>query len=212
MNLKNYYSFFTTINTDDKNLTNFYKEINDFQDVHYIPSVSMQVANFLKWITFLKKPKNILEIGFGSGTSALFIHKGFNKYKKFITLELDKNRYLRGIELLKYYKINSINLILKKSFDYLIKNKIKFDLVFLDGMKREYYLHIEPLKKTMNKNGILICDNILFGGRILEKNVDIKYKNGVKYIKLYNETILKEKSFNTFFLPIGDGISVSIKN
>lgn len=211
MNYRNYYNFFSSQNAENKDLDAFYKEINEFQNVHYIPSVSLEVANFLKWISSFKKPKKILEIGFGSGTSALFIHKGYDRHKKFFSLELDKNRYLRGLELLKYYNIDSIDLILKKSFEFLKKNRIKFDLIFLDGMKREYYLHIEPFKKIMNKNGILICDNILFGGRILEKNVDNKYKNGVKYMRLFNEMIFKEKSFDTFFLPIGDGISISLK-
>ncbi len=211
MNYNKIISFFTSLNTDNQKLKEFYKQINDFQNIHFIPSVSHEVAVFLNWVSSFKKPKKILEIGFGSGTSALFIHKGFIKYKKFFTLERDKNRYLRGIKLFKELKINSINLMLLNSFDFFKQYKYKFDLVFLDGIKREYYLHIEPVKKILNKNGIFICDNVFFGGKILEKNVDKKYKNGVKYIKLFIEMILKDNSFNTFFLPIGDGISISIK-
>lgn len=212
MNYKNVFSFFTSLNTHNKNQKNFYKEINDFQNVHFIPAVSLEVANFLKWISFLKKPKTILEIGFGSGTSSIFIHNGYNKYKKFFTLERDKNRYNRGKELFKYLNINSINLMHFNSFDFFRTNKIKFDLIFLDGIKREYYLHIEPVRKILNKNGIFICDNVLFGGKILEKKVENKYKKGVKYINLFIKILLNDLSFNTYFLPIGDGISVSIKN
>ena len=211
MNYNKVFSFFSNLNTHNTDQKAFYKEINDFNNVHFIPAVSLEVANFLKWITYLIKPKKILEIGFGSGTSALFIHKGFNKYKKFYSLERDKNRYFRGIELFKKLNINSINLKYFNSFDFFKINKDKFDLIFLDGIKREYYLHIDPVKKKLNKNGLFICDNVLFGGKILENKVENKYKKGVKYINLFIEILLNDLSFNTYFLPIGDGLSISIK-
>ena len=134
------------------------------------------------------------------------------KVVNFISLERDNNRYQRGIKLLKKHKITTINLIKKDAFDFLETNCQKFDFIFLDAVKRDYYDYLIPLKDILNQNGILICDNVLFGGKVLNEKNDDKYKDGVRLMRLFNKTIAEDQSLSTMFLPIGDGLSISIKN
>jgi predicted O-methyltransferase YrrM len=204
--------YFFSLNIADKSLINLYEKIKNYDNKHFIPAVSLEVAFFLNWITFLKKPKKVLEIGFGSGTSSIFIHKGFPDITDFITLEKDNNRFIRGMELLKKERINKkINLIKIDAFEFLQNNEDSFDLIFLDAVKREYLNYLDLLKKILNSDGILICDNILFNGRVVQDKPEKKYLPGVSLLKKFNEKLSDDKKMKTFFLNIGDGLSLSVK-
>jgi len=193
----------------------FYNEILSFENIHFIPAVRFETALFLYNTTFLNKPLTILEIGFGSGVSSFFINKGLIDSKimpnSFISLERDNNRFNRGKRLIEKYNYKNIELLNIDAFYFLSQCKNGFDFIFLDAVKREYIQYLEKLKTILNKNGILICDNILFNGKIVEENISPKYKNGVTLLKEFNDTICKDKELNTFFYNIGDGLSLSIK-
>ena len=211
MDYKKIFTYINFLNSNNLKLKDYYKEIINFENVHFIPAVTLETALFLKWISNLLQPKNILEIGFGNGVSSIFIFKGLDKIFNFFSLERDNNRYQRGLKLLKKYKINSIQLMKKDAFNFLKYTTQHFDLIFLDAVKSEYHKYIPLIKPILNLNGILICDNILFGGKVVSDKIDKKYENGVKYMKLFNKMISEDKDFNTFFLTIGDGVSISIK-
>ncbi|HOF02082.1 MAG TPA: class I SAM-dependent methyltransferase [Spirochaetota bacterium] len=193
----------------------FYNEIIDFQKDHIIPAVRFDTAIFLMNMVLLIKPKKILEIGFGSGVSALFMSAGIrtNEFCKIVSLERDKNRYLRGNKILEKYDNRNIELINADAFKYLSNenNKRQCDLIFLDAVKRDYIDYLPILKNYICKNGVLITDNILFNGKVTENKTPEKYKNGVELLKQYNEALSKDADFNTSFFYIGDGISLSIK-
>lgn len=207
--LKNY---FFSLNIVDKSLIELYEKTREFDDKYFIPAVSIEVAFFLNWIAFFKKPKKVLEIGFGSGVSSIFIYNGFPEINEFISLEKDNNRFVRGKELLKKQKKSEkINLLKIDAFEFLQNNKEFFDLIFLDAVKREYLIYLDLLKKFLNNNGILICDNILFNGRVVQDKLEEKYLNGVSYLKKFNKKLVDEKELETIFLNIGDGLSISVK-
>lgn len=205
--------YLNSLNLNNKPLSELFDKIKNFQNKHFIPLVSFEVASFLYMISSLQKPLNVLEIGFGSGASGIFILKGFPETKRFISLEKDKNRFERGLELLKNLKLeNKIELIKADAFEYLIKNEETFDFIFLDAVKREYRDYLEPLKKILNYSGVLICDNILFNSRVVQEKPEKKYESGVKNLKQFNNELAEDIIFNTLFLNIGDGLSISIKN
>lgn len=205
------YEYLSELNLNNKDLKNYYNEITNFQKVHFIPAVSFDVALFLHAIISIIKPKRVLEIGFGSGVSSLFMQKGYTNIETFISLEKDENRYNRGLKLLDKYKIKNITLKNMDAFIYLKSMAPKFDLIFLDAVKREYYQYISPIKYVIKDHGFLIADNILFNGKVVESKIDKKYQNGIKFLKLFNKMISEDNTFDTMFFPIGDGISFSIK-
>jgi|WetSurMetagenome_2_1015567.scaffolds.fasta_scaffold316457_2 predicted O-methyltransferase YrrM len=194
----------------DETLKKQYDQIIEFDSRYVIPAVRYNTALFLKWITNLKKPSLVLEIGFGSGVSSIFINHG-NSAIKIISLERDKNRFLRGKNLLHEMKIENIELLNMDAFDYFTTNNISYDMIFLDSVKREYKDYLVPVKKILNKNGLLICDNILFNGKVIDKCLDKKYFNGVELLKEFNTIASNDLELDTFFIPIDDGILVSIK-
>ncbi|OHD08790.1 MAG: hypothetical protein A2086_03135 [Spirochaetes bacterium GWD1_27_9] len=196
---------------ENTQLKTFYDEVVGFENIYFIPAIRFDVALFLNLISFLKQPKNVLEIGFGSGVSALFIQKDLISQEIFITLERDKKRYERGTRLLKKLENSTLNLLNLDAFDFFKQNNNQFDLVFIDAVKKDYIDYFKIIKDRLNPNGIIICDNIFFNGKIIEENLPEKYEKGVALLKEFNQTLSNDKSFFTQFLPIGDGISISIK-
>lgn len=193
-------------------LADIYEKIINFENKYYIPAVKKETFFFLNWIARLKKPENILEIGFGSGASSFAIHYGYDQYKFFLSLERDNNRFIRGINLLKNFNIEKIKILKKDAFLFLKESTKQFDFIFLDAVKRDYLEYLPLLKKVLKKDGILICDNIIFNKRVLQEQPEEKYKGTVLRLKKFNEIISQDNDLKTIFLPIGDGLSISIKN
>lgn len=211
MDLEKVFSYLDLLNNNNEKLLKYFNEIIEFEKTHFIPAVRFEMALFLRFICGILQPDKILEIGFGAGASALFMDEQLKRNSLFITLERDINRCNRGQALLKHFKKSRINLLHRNAFDFLEDNNEKFDLIFLDGVKREYINYIEPLKNSVTDKGIIICDNILFNGKVVESNLEKRYKNGVELLKKFNKVISSDPELETMFLNIGDGISLSYK-
>ncbi|MBN2547115.1 MAG: class I SAM-dependent methyltransferase [Spirochaetes bacterium] len=203
--------YLNSLSASQNNLLKLYDEILKFDNKYYIPAVKKDTSQLLYWLAYLKKADNILEIGFGSGISAISIYYGYKDFKKFVSLERDNNRYVRGKQLFKKLNIKNIELIKIDAFNYFKENCDKYDLVFLDAVKKDYINYLELLKERMNTGALLICDNILFGDRVIKEDIEEKYKESVLKLKDFNEKLSLDKNFKTLFLPAGDGISISIK-
>jgi caffeoyl-CoA O-methyltransferase len=208
MDFDNILNYLNELNSNNEQ-KKLYDAIINFENEYFIPAVRLDTAYFLNLITKLKSPKNILEIGFGSGVSSIFIQKDFTP-ELFISLERDVNRYKRGINLMNHFSISGIKLLNIDAFYFFKDNCIKFDLIFLDAVKRDYIDYLEILKNNLNKNGILLVDNILFNSKTISDNLEERYKNGVNLLKKFNLTISMESVFNSVFMPIGDGLLISI--
>lgn len=185
-----------------------------------VPAVDSQTARLLYFIALMKKPSNILEIGFGSGFSAYSLYCGaLNNIRHFITYEHEKKRFTRGKKYIESKKIN-IEIIFDDFSEQSIKKLMEkekiaaFDLVFIDGVKREYPVYFDQVKKIICRDSILMFDNILFNGKLLmlNKKKDGKNTEGAKILYSFNENLAKDKEFSTLFLPVGDGIAICIKN
>ena len=196
-------------NLNEKNdLKHLYEKIISYDNMHVIPAVRYESALLLNLLASLKNPSITLEIGFGSGASSVFISNGIRS-GRIISLERDKNRFKRGLKLLSELNINNIELLNIDAFDFFPKNNKSFDFIFLDSVKREYINYIQPVKQIMNNDGLLVCDNILFNGKIVDLQPEKKYKNGIELLREFNKTLSEDHEFETLFLPIDDGLSLS---
>ena len=98
---------------EDKSYRRDYERIIAFQNEHFIPAVRFDTAMFLMQTAAMRQPKNVLEFGFGSGASSVFIRHGLQNVAgyRITTLERDNNRYVRGKALLAQLCIDDINLV-----------------------------------------------------------------------------------------------------
>ena len=170
-------------------------------------------GGFLKIITKLLNPKKVLEIGTFTGYSAICIASALEHGCSFYTLEIDeeledvilKNFKSAGVE--SKVKLIIGNAIEKIETEFTDTN---FDLIFIDADKENYPLYFELLKNKINSGGLIITDNVLWSGKVLDKQ-EIKNDIFTKAINNYNILLKNDSTFEQVILPIRDGISLSIK-
>ena len=167
-------------------------------------------GNFLAIISKLIKPFNVLEIGTYTGYSTLCIAKGLNPAGMIHTI--DKNEELLQIQNKYFEKSGLRNQIKQYTGDALAiipKLKFDFDMVFLDADKENYVKYLELISPILKPGGVLLTDNVLWHGKILESSEN--QDRVTRLIDNFNKKILEDKSLNTVMLPIRDGISLTLK-
>ena len=167
-------------------------------------------GNFLEIISKLIKPFNVLEIGTYTGYSTLCIAKGLSPAGMIHTI--DKNEELLQIQNKYFEKSGLRNQIKQYTGDALAiipKLKFDFDMVFLDADKENYVKYLELISPILKPGGVLLTDNVLWHGKILESSEN--QDRVTRLIDNFNKKILEDKSLKTVMLPIRDGISLTLK-
>ena len=174
--------------------------------------ISLSQCHLLHLIIKLYNPKKILEIGTFTGLSALTMGLAMNNDSNLIAI--DKNKQTSEIAKNFFDKANlenKINLLVKNAsdgLDELLKNKEVFDLVFIDADKENYINYFEKSLKMLKKSGIIITDNVLWYGDVIDKNKNDKL---TVRIREFNSYIDKDNRVENIILPIGDGLSICRK-
>ena len=162
---------------------------------------------FLHLIIKISNIKNVLEIGTFTGLSALSISLALPDSGKLIAL--DKNEETNKVAKSFFKKANQdhkIKTIIRPALESLeeLKND-KFDMVFIDADKMNYKIYYEKSLKLINKNGLIIIDNVLWHGEVADK------KNLDKYtvnIREFNAYVSKDNRVEQIIIPLGDGMTV----
>ncbi|MCL2821858.1 MAG: O-methyltransferase [Firmicutes bacterium] len=177
-----------------------------------IPILGQESSAFLKQIVLLKKPKQVLELGMGIGYSGHIIL--LNSKAHLTSVELIEKR----VELAKDFFEKSdlsdrVTLLNGNEVDIVPSLTTKFDLIFMDGAKTRYKAHLPFLKNLLNKNGVLVADNVLFGGAVSGQNPFPKNKTTiVDGLKDFLTTLTNDDDFSTSIVQVGDGMTISIRN
>ena len=173
--------------------------------------ISVLQANFLQFLIKSRNINNCLEVGTFTGYSTLSMALSLNKNGKILTIDKDKQKNMIAKRFFRKAKIlNKIILEVSNGNDALIKlikNKKKYDLILIDADKENYISYFDKSLKLLNKNGLLVVDNILWKGDVI--NINSKDKL-TKKIKLFNLHVKKSK-INKYILPIGDGFYICWK-
>ena len=162
---------------------------------------------FLHLIIKISNIKNVLEIGTFTGLSALSISLALPDDGKLIAL--DKNEETNKVAknfFKKAYQDHKIKTIIKPALESLeeLKNN-KFDMVFIDADKMNYKEYYEKSLKLINKNGLIIIDNVLWHGEVADKENLDKYTVN---IRKFNTYVANDKRVEQIIIPLGDGMTV----
>ena len=165
-------------------------------------------GRFLSLISKLKSPSNILEIGTYTGYGTLCLAEGLSDDGKIYTI--DKNEELISIQNKFFEESEYRNKIIQITGDAIVcikKLKINFDIVFIDADKENYIEYFNLVSNKLNKNGIIISDNVLWSGKVIENgdSQDLETNTLINFNKKLNQ----DERFKTIILPIRDGISIS---
>ena len=162
----------------------------------------------LSMLSKLIRPVNILEIGTYTGYSALCLCEGMQENGTLHTIDIKEE--LVDFQRKHFDKSpwgNQIVQHLGEALDIIPTLDIKFDLVFIDADKENYINYFELIVPKMNKGGIILSDNVLWSGKVLEplNPKDIS----TKILLDYNLLLKNDPRVETVLLPIRDGLTVS---
>lgn len=164
-------------------------------------------GRILSLVSKIIKPKTVLEIGTYTGYSTICLSEGLDKNGSIHTIDHNEellviqNKYFKkaGIsEKVKQYTGDARKIVRKLNLD--------FDLVFIDADKENYPLYYDSIIKKVKPGGIIIADNILWSGKILEKVEEEDY--ATKSIIEFNDKVNNDDRVETIILPIRDGLSL----
>ena len=201
----------------EKYINNFSLKLNPIQQeiIDYNNTLGdikrMQVAisqcHFLYLIIKTSNIKDVLEIGTFTGLSALSIALALPDDGKLTALDKDKETNKMAVNFFKKAKQdNKIQTIVKPALDSLeeLKNQ-KFDMVFIDADKMNYKEYYERSLSLLNKDGLIIVDNVLWHGEVAdEDNLDKFTVN----IRDFNTYVANDKRVEQIIVPLGDGMTV----
>jgi predicted O-methyltransferase YrrM len=175
-----------------------------------VPIVDYEVGRLLETLVFLKKPENVLEIGCGEGYSSYFLVKNLKK-ANFIAIDLNAKRLLKAKEFINstFHDINA-NFYSGNALEIIPGLENKFDFVFIDAAKFEYPYYLELLMGKLEKNALIIADNIFCDEKIFARFIKEHDKNSIEGLKKYIKLVQNIKIFDTRFIDLGDGVSVSV--
>jgi predicted O-methyltransferase YrrM len=161
----------------------------------------------LSMLSKLVNPKNILEIGTYTGYSAICLAEGLQKKGQLHTIDI--NEELHSIQRKYFDKSAYGNQIIQHNGDAvdIIPNlEMDFDLVFIDAEKKSYDAYFEAAIQKTKAGGIILSDNVLWSGKVVEK-LDSKDK-ATKVLLDYNKKLKEDPRVETVLLPIRDGLTL----
>jgi predicted O-methyltransferase YrrM len=161
-------------------------------------------GKLLEFLSVMIQPSSILEIGTYTGYSAICLARGLKPGGKLFTVEInDELREFSNSFFKKAGFEKSITQITGRAQDVVPGIDHMFDLVYIDGDKREYTEYYNIVICKTNPGGFIIADNILWGEKVLEKNSKDPQTRGIIE---FNEMIREQKNIEKVILPLRDGL------
>lgn len=193
-------------------------EFREENESNGVPLILRETESFLNVLLSIAKPSNILEIGTAYGYSAVFFAR---TCPNATVTTIDRGQRMIPIaeeNFLKYQEGDRINFLQGDARDILdeliIKNDNKqidkFDFVFIDAGKSHYKEFFERAEKLCRPGAIVVCDNILMRGWIVNRSYEggKRHRTNIKYMKQFIDYINERDDLTVSLLSSGDGLAV----
>ena len=194
--------FVTYINSLDTENTSFLEELEKTAKEAYVPIIRREMQSLLKLLLAMKRPIRILEVGTAVGFSALLMAEYNPVACEITTIE----NYEKRIP------------IAKENFAKAGRDQIKtlqepYDFIFMDAAKGQYIHFFDDVLRLLAEGGILVSDNVLQDGDIIESHYAVTRRNRTihKRMREYLYELTHNEQLTTAVLPVGDGVTVSVK-
>ena len=206
--------FSTFINSFDTGNTPFLNELERFAIETNVPIIRPQMQSFLKLLLAIKQPKQILEVGTAIGFSALLMSEYGPENCRITTIEKYEKRIPLAKENFKRAgKEDQIVLLEGDAVEILKKLDGPYDFIFMDAAKGQYIHFLPDILDLMPIGGLLISDNVLQDGDVLESRYAVTRRDRTIHSRMreYLYELKHNEQLQTDILPIGDGVTVSVK-
>ncbi len=180
----------------------------------YVPIIRKETQAYLRTMLELAKPKRVLEVGCAVGFSALLMCRHLGPEAHITTIENYEKRIAAARENIKRAgEEERITLIAGDADRVLRELPGPYDFIFMDAAKGQYINFLPDILRLLSKDGILLTDNVMQEGDILESKYVVERRNRTIYKRMreYLYELTHNDNLTTVILPIGDGVTISIR-
>ena len=194
----------------------FLEELRDDAQKRDVPIIRRQAQKFLAVVLQMRRPQHILEIGTAIGYSSLFMASRLPE-SDITTIELDPERAAEAKEhILSAGRQEQISVLTGDSAQLLprlAEEGRQYDFIFLDAAKGQYIRLLPLLKDMLVPGGVLVTDNVLQDGTIIDARCLIERRDRTIYerVRDYNQAVMHDPDLTSCLLAVGDGMTVSVK-
>ena len=204
----------TFINSLDMGNTPFLEELEQEALVSSVPIIRREMQSFIKVLLAMNKPQQILEVGTAVGFSTLLMCEYGQPEAHITTIEnYEKRIPIAKENFRKAGKEQNITLLEGDAGEILKTLDGTFDMIFMDAAKGQYIHWLPDVVRLLASEGILVSDNVLQEGELIESHYLVERRNRTIYKRMreYLYELKHHPQLLTTILPLGDGVSVSIK-
>ena len=204
----------TYINSLDRGNTPFLEELEQTALRDRVPVIRREMQSFIKTFLAMNQPGRILEVGTAIGFSTLLMCEYGREALQIVTIETyDKRIPIARENFRRAGREDQITLLEGDAGELLKTLEGPFDMIFMDAAKGQYIHWLPDIRRLMAKGSVLISDNVLQEGDIIESHylVERRKRTIYKRMREYLYELKHDPSFVTSILPLGDGVTVSVK-
>ena len=179
-----------------------------------VPLIRPQMQSLLRVLTAQIRPRRILEIGTGVGFSALFMYRCAGTDPEILTIESQADRAVEAREnFARFGCQDRIRLLEGDASRVLPALSGSFDLIFMDAAKGQYIHWLPDMRRLMHTGSVLVSDNVLQEGRLLESRYMVERRDRTIYRRMreYLHALTHDPGLTTTILPIADGAALSVR-
>jgi caffeoyl-CoA O-methyltransferase len=185
------------------------ERIEKYADEFGHPIADPEVAQAMRILVRLRKPRRILEIGTNIGYSVIVMGREASPEAVIETIEIDPAILRTAKDFVAEAEL-PCRVVFHKgaALEVLAQLDGPFDLVFIDCVKTEYPLYLEKVLPKLGPEALIVCDNLLWGGRVAEAKPD--EDASTKAIRAFNQIFVSHPRLVATVLPVGDGLGVAL--
>ncbi len=202
----------TYINSLGAEIPPYLRRIESAAHAARVPVIRRETQGLLRLLLALKRPKRILEVGTAVGFSALFMAEYAPADARITTIENYEKRISEAREHIKQAgRTDQITLLAGDAAQILPTLDDAYDLIFMDAAKGQYLFFLPEALRLLGAEGVLVSDNVLQDGDILESRFAVTRRNRTihKRMRQYLYELTHQEGLVTSVLPVGDGVTVS---
>lgn len=204
----------TYINSLEQGNTKLLEDMEKAALESYVPIIRKETQQFLKLLLAMKQPERILEIGTAVGFSALLMAEYNPVDCEIVTIENYQKRIPIARENFKKAgRSDQIKLLEGDAVRILPTLEQPFDFIFMDAAKGQYIHYLPEAVRLLSEEGVLVSDNVLQGGDIIESRFAVERRNRTIHSRMreYLYELTHHDKLQTSILPLGDGIALSVR-
>ena len=191
----------------------FLEQLEQEAKAAYVPIIRRQMQSFLRMFLTMNRPKKVLEVGTAVGFSAILMCEYLPEDSHITTIEnYEKRIPVAQANFEKAGYADRITLLAGDAADILPTLQDTYDFIFMDAAKGQYIHFLPEVLRLMHPGSVLVTDNVLQDGDIIESHFAVERRNRTIYKRMreYLYTLTHHDRLVTSILPVGDGITVSV--